>query len=89
MSKMEFSYTQTDMFGKVEKTYNVSTNNLVLQDILEDFELFLRGAGFVFDGIVDIVSPEEHEAEPEQTEQSNEEYVKSYSKHYFDFNRNK
>lgn len=89
MSKMEFSYTQTDMFGKTEKTYNLSTNNLVLQDILEDFELFLRGSGFVFDGIVDIVSPEEVEAEQEQTDHSNDEYAKSYSKHYFDFDRNK
>lgn len=59
MSKFEFSYTQTDMFGKVEKTYNVSTNQCVLQDVLEDFELFLRGAGFVFDGIVDIVDNEQ------------------------------
>lgn len=66
MSKMEFSYTQTDMFGKVEKTYNVSTNNLVLQDVLEDFELFLRGAGFVFDGILDIVEPESMEISPEE-----------------------
>lgn len=84
---MEFSYIQTDMFGKTEKTYNVSTNNLVLQDVLEDFEMFLRGCGFVFDGIVDIVDGDQQpvyvaDVGEKPTEQEKSDY-------FFDTERNK
>ena len=30
-----------------------------LTTMLENFELFLRGAGFVFDGVIDVVKPED------------------------------
>jgi hypothetical protein len=29
-----------------------------LTTMLENFELFLRGAGFVFDGVIDVVNPD-------------------------------
>ena len=32
-----------------------------LTTMLENFELFLRGAGFHFDGVIDVVKPEEDE----------------------------
>ena len=32
-----------------------------LTTMLENFELFLRGAGFHFDGVLDVVNPEEEE----------------------------
>ena len=39
-----------------------------LETMLENFELFLRGSGFVFDGVIDVVKPEsdnfENEEEP-------------------------
>lgn len=94
MSKMEFSYVQTNLFDKVEKTYNVSTNNLGLQDILEDFGMFLRGCGFVFDGVVDIVNFSE--AEPDvmgyMSEQEGDGFdfgTQQKSEHFFDTQRNK
>jgi hypothetical protein len=31
------------------------TEQVYLPSVLEDFELFLRGAGFIFDGNIDIV----------------------------------
>lgn len=33
----------------------------VLTTMLENFELFLRGAGFHFDGVIDVVKPEEEQ----------------------------
>jgi hypothetical protein len=30
-----------------------------LETMLENFEMFLRGAGFQFDGVLDVVKPEE------------------------------
>lgn len=32
-----------------------------LTTMLENFELFLRGAGFVFDGVIDVVNPDAEE----------------------------
>jgi len=32
-----------------------------LTTMLENFELFLRGAGFHFDGVLDVVKPDEEE----------------------------
>ena len=32
-----------------------------LTTMLENFELFLRGSGFHFDGVLDVVNPEEEE----------------------------
>jgi hypothetical protein len=32
-----------------------------LTTMLENFELFLRGAGFHFDGVIDVVKPEEEQ----------------------------
>lgn len=37
-------------------------NQVHLWSVIDDFELFLRGAGFVFDGHLDIVNPDEHTA---------------------------
>jgi hypothetical protein len=87
MSKMEFSYSQTDLYGKVEKTYNVSTNNLVLTEILEDFEMFLKGCGFVL--------PENYCLDVVPSEFSDDFYDKlppddiGHSEHFFDTERNK
>jgi hypothetical protein len=91
---MEFSYVQTNLFDKIEKTYNVSTNNLGLQDILEDFGMFLRGCGFVFDGVVDIVNFAENDpdmmAYVSEQERSDFDFgTQQKSEHFFDTQRNK
>lgn len=41
-----------------DSTITYETNNVCLPDILADFQQFLLGAGFVFDGIVEIVNPD-------------------------------
>jgi hypothetical protein len=63
--KFTFSYEQYDSFGKVAKTYNLTTNEVSLVALIEDFETFLKGSGFVFDGILDIVEPESMEISPQ------------------------
>ena len=57
-SKFTFSFEHCDSFGKVVKTYNLATNEVSLMALIEDFETFLKGSGFVFDGILDIVENE-------------------------------
>lgn len=64
-----------------------------LNDVLENFELFLRGAGYVVDGVLDIV-PHDDEWKPQPDFSGLELYdeqdiASSKSKHYFDTERNK
>ena len=55
---MTFSYTSkcqlADTMGQPTVTCVVTTEAEELHEILSDFERFLKGSGFVFDGIVDI-----------------------------------
>lgn len=54
--KMVFKYTSTyDRDFKLE----LSTNAEDLSQILEDFESFLKGCGFVFEGHIDIFNDNE------------------------------
>jgi hypothetical protein len=64
-SKFTFSFEHCDSFGNVAKTYNLTTNEVSLMALIEDFETFLKGSGFVFDGILDIVEPESMEISPQ------------------------
>lgn len=51
---MKTTFTSTSEY-KNKETIEVTTDAIVLTDILESFEKFLRGSGFVFDGHIDIV----------------------------------
>jgi hypothetical protein len=64
-SKFTFSFEHCDSFGNVAKTYNLTTNEVSLMALIEDFETFLKGSGFVFDGILDIIEPESMEISPQ------------------------
>ena len=54
MTKMTFSSETTNPDGRVT-SFCMTTDAVTLPEILENFELFLKGSGFVFDGNVDIV----------------------------------
>lgn len=54
MNKISFSYEYGD-----EKSLSYTTSSEDLFEILEDFEYFLKGAGFHFDGNIDIVGKNE------------------------------
>jgi len=62
-----------------------------LSEVLENFEMFLRGAGYVFDGVIDVVPHEEdyfgdgHEEHQELQEAAEEKH----SEYYWDTERNK
>ena len=58
MSTFKFTQEYFDYEGVPESTRTVEFKAEVLSDILEQFELFLRGCGFVFDGTLDIVVDE-------------------------------
>ena len=47
----------------------------LLTEVLERFELFLRGCGYTLDGILDIIS--------------DEPIIEEHSEHYYEFDRNK
>jgi hypothetical protein len=77
------------------------TNQVELSNILQDFESFLRGAGFTFDGCLDIVpfdegfSDEDYSMEQgfdghEGMGSTLADYPElKHSSHYFDTERNK
>ncbi len=54
-----------------------------LPDVLMNIEQFLRGAGYIFDGVLEITNPDEYLTKPEDDE------LISKSHHYFDTGRNR
>ena len=58
-------HLEYDMFRGVENgvasKHTTEFNADDLTTMLENFELFLRGAGFQFDGVLDVVKPEDEE----------------------------
>lgn len=62
--KMTFTcehYDWDDFTGKQKEPVSkivFETKNVALSDIMRDFESFLRGCGFGFDGVIDIVDPD-------------------------------
>jgi len=92
-NKMRFTFIADHESGE-RITYE--TEKDFLTDVVGDFELFLRGCGFVFDGNLDFV--EEHRAAviPKQPE-SVDQYFQTmnstgdiqHSPYYFDTGRNR
>lgn len=70
MSYMKFICEHTDAWNgdSVVTRTTVETNNVVLQDVLQDFEDFLRGAGFQIQGKLEIVNEEDEFEEQESNE---------------------
>jgi hypothetical protein len=63
-----------------------------LSEVLENFELFLRGAGYIFDGVVDVVPTEEDDLDAwheDIVSELDKEVEAEHSHHYFDVDRNK
>lgn len=61
MSKFTFVCQEESMpfVHSIQSKRTIEFNAETLDDILNEFEMFLRGAGFHFDGHLDIVSEEE------------------------------
>ena len=63
MSKFTFVCQEESMpfVHSIQSKRTVEFNAETLDDILKEFEMFLRGAGFHFDGQLDIVNDEYEE----------------------------
>ncbi len=57
MTKLTLTSETTNVDGS-KTTVTVSTDAAGLHQILQEFECFLRGCGFYFDGSIDIVFDE-------------------------------
>jgi ABC-type tungstate transport system permease subunit len=57
-AKFTFDYTWRDETGEVTSRTRHTTSEETLGEILDAFELFLRGSGFVFNGKLDFVDEE-------------------------------
>lgn len=80
--KYYFVYKETDLSGKeTGKTITHQFNASVLSEMLENFEDFLKGCGYCFDGVVDITNNDD-----DCTSDSSEN---EHSDYYYDFERNK
>ena len=95
---MKYKLIAEDEFGSSTTTREFQVD--FLPEVLSEIELFLKGAGFVFDGNLDFVNdfetetewePEEEWTTPEwdTPQEDTAEWHKVHSKHYFDTQRNK
>ena len=97
---MKYTLIAEDEFGSSTTTREFQVD--FLPEVLSEIELFLKGAGFIFDGNLDFVNdfetetetewePEEEWTTPEwdTPQEDTAEWHKVHSKHYFDTQRNK
>ena len=91
---MKYTLIAEDEFGGSTTTREFQAD--FLPDVLSEVELFLKGAGFVFDGNLDFVNDFEPtpEWEPEEEWTTPQEELEEWdkvgkSKFYFDTERNK
>lgn len=71
MSKFTFIREDSSYVGNAKQTLEFSA--VALDDVLAQFEDFLKGAGFVFDGHLEIFDASQCPPVPEVTEQVNKE----------------
>ena len=84
--KYYFIYKETDLMGK--ETGKVITHQFEgdsLETLLSNFQDFLKGAGFYFDGNVDIVKDDDWDTAPISISEEDIEH----SEYYYDSDRNK
>ena len=96
---MKYTLIAEDEIGGSKTTREFT--EVYLPNVLTEMELFLKGAGFVFNGNLDFVDefaemntdfelePEWHTEEWDTPQTDTTEWDKVHSKHYFDTERNK
>jgi hypothetical protein len=90
MTKYTLIAEHTDLF--TGNTISKSTHEFEvdgLMGVVENMELFLKGAGFVFDGFLDIVPPAEELPEWITPEFDTPQDDIGHSEFFFDTERNK
>jgi hypothetical protein len=91
MPKFVFTCEHKDIWTNnqvCKNTHEFETETL--NEVLQNFEMFLRGAGYVFDGVIDVVPSEDYFGDGHEGMGSTlEDYPELHSQHYFDAERNK
>ena len=60
MSKFTFVYELNDIYSsEVTNKVTLETNATTLHEVLAEFENFLKGAGYSFEGVLDFVNEDE------------------------------
>ena len=93
MPKFTLICEHTDVYGKPNEKITHEFTKEYLPDVIEDIEMFLKGAGFVISGVLDIVPLEEpwtDDVDFTGIELYDEQDLPTgKSHHYFDTERNK
>jgi hypothetical protein len=95
---MKYEFKQVDDISGVNAVTTVEFRTDSLPDVLGQFEMFLRGCGFVLNGTLDVVPEDEyygydlseHSEQPSFEElQKQWDNFEKHSTHYYDTERNK
>jgi hypothetical protein len=85
---MKYTLIAEDEYGGSKTTREFEAD--YLPDVLSEVELFLKGAGFVFNGNLDFVNDFENEPEWHTDEWNTpQDDITEHSDFYFDTERNK
>lgn len=82
--KFKFTKTADDQSKFDSANLTMETSAVYLPDILKDFEDFLKGCGFVFEGSLEVVEPESNDAHAEEKESTFEDVLKNVYCNFFD-----
>ena len=84
-AKFTFDYTWRDNDDKVVSRTRHTTSEETLGEILQSFELFLKGPGFVFSGTLDFIDTETQQPKNIQMNQQAEMKLFENNQLEFDF----
>lgn len=84
-AKFTFDYTWRDDKGEVTSRTRHITSEETLGEVLDAFELFLRGSGFVFSGKLDFFDEETQQPINIQMKQTGEPKIYENKQLEFDF----
>lgn len=94
---MKYEFKQIDDISGRNAVTTIEFGTDSLPDVLEHFELFLRGCGFVLNGTLDVVPEDEyygydlseHSEQPSFDELEKQwNGIKKHSEYYYDTERN-
>lgn len=85
--KYKFIHIETDLQGKeTGKVLSMEFSADSLDNVLENFEYFLRGSGFHIDGTLEVVN-DEPEGDEYSINLTDDNII--HSSHYYDYDRNR
>lgn len=94
---MKYEFKQIDNISGRNAVTTIEFGTDSLPDVLEHFEMFLRGCGFVFNGTLDVVPEDEyygydlseHSEQPSFDELEKQwNGIEKHSEYYYDTERN-